>query len=92
MNAIEIEEAVSRLAEEPFAPEGFALAFLEAFGNKTTTLKRLKTGTTNKSDVSGGVLQRSNIHIATCEKGEVADTLTVLRESPRQLSRRLSLY
>lgn len=43
MNAVEIEEAVSRLAEAPFDPEEFPFAFLEAFGNKSTTLKRLKS-------------------------------------------------
>jgi hypothetical protein len=42
MNAVEIEEAVSRLAEIPFDPEVFPYAFLEAFGNKETTLKRLR--------------------------------------------------
>jgi len=40
MNAVEIEEAVSKLAEAPFEPEAFPYAFLEAFGNKDTTLKR----------------------------------------------------
>jgi hypothetical protein len=31
MNAVEIEEAVSRLAESPFDPAEFPFAFLEAF-------------------------------------------------------------
>jgi len=64
MNAVEIEEAVSRLAEQPFDPEEFPFAFLEALGNKTTTIKRLRSGASNKSDL-GGVLQTNNIHIAT---------------------------
>jgi hypothetical protein len=81
MNAVEIEEAVSLLAEQPFEAEAFPYAFLEAFGNKATTIKRLKSGATNKSDV-GGVLQRSNIHIKTCGEGEVAATLDALRDSP----------
>jgi hypothetical protein len=82
MNAVEIEEAVSRLAEEPFAPEDFAYAFLEAFGNKATTIKRLRSGSTNKSDVSGGVLQRGNIHIKVCSAGQVSDSLNELKDSP----------
>jgi len=41
MNAVEIEEAVSSLAEAPLDFEEFRYAFLEAFGNKSTTLKRL---------------------------------------------------
>lgn len=83
MNAVEIEEAVSQLAEAPFDPEEFPFAFLEAFGNKSTTIKRLKSqrNSTNKSDLDG-VLQRNNIHIKVCLEGEVTDTLTALRESP----------
>jgi hypothetical protein len=82
MNAVEIEEAVSRLAEAPFDPAEFPYAFLEAFGNKETTIKRLRSGGTNQSDLPGGVLQRSNIHIKVCPEGEVAATLAALRESP----------
>jgi len=84
MNAVEIEEAVSRLAEAPFDPEAFPFAFLEAFGNKPTTLKRLqsKSSSSNQSDLPGGVLQRNNIHLKVCPEGEVTATLTVLRDSP----------
>ena len=80
MNAVEIEEAISALAAEPFDGEEFPYAFLEAFGNKATTIKRLRAGSSNKSDL-GGVLQTSNIHIKTCATGEVTETLTALRES-----------
>lgn len=34
MNAVEIEEAVSALAERPFDPQEFPFSFLEAFGNR----------------------------------------------------------
>ncbi len=81
MNAVEIEEAISQLAEQPFDPVNFPYAFLEAFGNKETTIKRLRAGASNKSDL-GGVLQASNIHIKVCAEGEVTKTLTELRESP----------
>ncbi|MBD2424808.1 class I SAM-dependent DNA methyltransferase [Phormidium sp. FACHB-1136] len=83
MNAVEIEEAVSQLAEAPFDPEEFPFAFLEAFGNKATTIKKLRStkGSSNHSDL-GGVLQRNNIHLKVCPPGQVADTLTALRESP----------
>ncbi len=81
MNAVEIEEAVSQLAEAPFDPEEFPFAFLEAFGNKQTTIKRLRSSS-NQSDRSGGVLQRNNIHLQVCEPGEVTATLTALRDSP----------
>lgn len=81
MNAVEIEDAISALAAEPFDAAEFSFAFLAAFGNKATTIDRLRKGNTNRSDVSGGVLQRNNIHIAVCEQGTVGATLKALRES-----------
>ena len=82
MNAVEIADAVSTLVEQPFDRDKFPFAFLEAFGNKETTLKKLRSGDSNKSDLPGGVLQRNNIHLKVCAPGEVAKTLTALRESP----------
>ena len=82
MNAVEIEEAISDLALQPFDAAEFPFAFLAAFGNKDTTLKRLRAGNNNASDVPGGVLQRSNIHIAVCDAGAVGETLKALRTSP----------
>src|SRR5687768_14907246 len=81
MNAVEIEEAISALAEQPFAAPEFPFAFLQAFGNKETTLRRLRKGESNKSDL-GGVLQTSNIHIAVASAGEVTRTLAALKASP----------
>ena len=81
MNAVEIEEAVSALAGGPFEAEEFPFEFLEAFGNKATTIKRLRSGASNGSDL-GGVLQRSNIHIKVCPEGEAAATLAALKASP----------
>ena len=81
MNAVEIEEAVSALAGQPFDPAEFPFAFLEAFGNKATTIKRLRSGASNKSDV-GGVLQTGNIHIAVAAPGDVTRTLAALKASP----------
>lgn len=81
MNAVEIEEAVSALAEQPFDADEFPFAFLAAFGNKATTIKRLRTGASNQSDL-GGILQTKNIHIATCAVGEVDRTLDALKASP----------
>lgn len=92
MNAVEIEEALSELASQPFNEAEFPYAFLAAFGNKTTTIERLRKakagskGGTNASDVSGGVLQRNNIHIATCQPEQVGATLQALRESPQTIA------
>ncbi len=85
MNAVEIEQAVSQLAEQPFEPAEFPFQFLEAFGNKATTVKRLRaTGksTTNKSDLADAILQRNNIHLAVSAPDQVAEKLQALIDSP----------
>src|SRR5690554_750064 len=82
MNAVEIEEALTELFGAEFDAESFAFAFLRAFGNKDTTIKRLQVGSTNKSNVDGGVLQRKNIHLRVCAPGEVGEGFAALKESP----------
>jgi len=82
MNAVEIEEAISDLALKPFDRNEFPFSFLAAFGNKDTTIKRLRKGDSNASDIPGGVLQRNNIHIAVCQPGAVGETLKALRANP----------
>ncbi len=81
MNAVEIETAVSELALQPFDREEFPFSFLLAFGNKETTIKRLRSGASNKSDL-GGILQTNNIHIAVAQSGEVTKILAALKVSP----------
>jgi hypothetical protein len=83
MNAVEIEAAVSALASEPWNAAEFPFAFLAAFGNKKTTIDRLRKGDSNASDVPGGVLQRRNIHLAVGKSGAVTETLKFLRENPQ---------
>ncbi|WP_442682505.1 class I SAM-dependent DNA methyltransferase [Stenotrophomonas sp. JC08] len=82
MNAVEIEQALSDLALQPFDGTEFPFQFLAAFGNKAVTIDRLRKGNTNHSDVPGGVLQRSHIHIAVAEPGQVGQTLAALKASP----------
>src|SRR3546814_5024767 len=84
MNAVETEEAVSALAERPFDSAEFPFQFLEALGNKETTIKRLRAakGSTNASDLPGAVLQRNNIHIAAAAPGEVSVSFAALKASP----------
>jgi hypothetical protein len=82
MNAVEVEQAISDLALQPFDAAEFPFAFLAAFGNRDTTLKRLRAGNNNASDVPGGVLQRNNIHIAVCSPGSTGAGLHALRSSP----------
>ena len=87
MNAVEIEQAITELAERPFDGAEFPFAFLEAFGNTATTLTKLRKGTSNKSDL-GGVLQTGNIHILVAEPGRVAEALDALRASPATTNKR----
>lgn len=86
MNPVEIEEAVSSLASEPFDRAEFPYQFLLAFGNPDTTIRQLRTGSKNQSDMTGGVLQRNNIHIATCASGAVHETLRALCDSAKTVS------
>lgn len=80
MNPVEIEAAVSDLAIQPFDKDEFPFSFLRAFGNKETTIRRLRSGESNKSDL-GGVLQTNNIHITVAKPGEVTKTLAALKAS-----------
>ena len=94
MNAVEIEQAVSDLVEAPFDRESFAFSFLEAFGNKATTIKKLKVdrskkGAANKSDLEGGVLQTKNIHLLVCDEGKVTESLKALVDSPETSKRKV---
>ena len=81
MNAIEIEEAISALFDKPCVPETFPAEFLEAFGNKTTIIKRLQSAT-SLSDIDGAVLLRNNIHIKVCPEGRVGSVFNQLKTSP----------
>lgn len=86
MNAVEIEAAVSDLAAEPFDMAEFPFQFLAAFDKKETTLKRLRKGDSNKSDVLGAVLLQANIHIAICAAGETRATMERLKASPKTVA------
>ncbi|WP_296722000.1 DNA methyltransferase [Erythrobacter sp.] len=88
MNPVEIGDAITELAQQPFDAAEFPFQFLAAFGNKKTAIDRLRAGNTNQSDVPGGVLQRSHIHIAACGPSTVNDTLTALRASPKTASQK----
>ena len=65
MNAVEIEEAVSELVEAVFDAAEFPYSFLEAFGNRDTTIRQLRSGHSNKSDVDGAVLNAAELDART---------------------------
>ncbi len=59
MNAVEIEEAISALAEQAFDPAELPFRFRQAFGNKETTIKKLRTGASNKRRLACSFVARS---------------------------------
>ena len=81
MNPIEIGDAVSKLAEQPFDANEFPFAFLECFDNVPFTIQMLRHGNSNESDI-GGVLQKNRIHLKTCPAGQGLNTLEELKTSP----------
>ncbi|HRO33051.1 MAG TPA: N-6 DNA methylase [Brevundimonas sp.] len=87
MNAVEIAEAVSELARQPFDADEFPYALLRAFGRKDVELKRLRKN--NTSDVAGGVLRRDSIHMAVTAPGEAGAALQALRGSPKSAANRV---
>lgn len=87
MNAVEIAEAVSELARQPFDAGEFPYALLRAFGRKDVELKRLRKN--NTSDVDGGVLRRDSIHMAVTAPGGAGAALQALRESPKSGANRV---
>jgi hypothetical protein len=84
LSPVEIEEAVSNLALQLFDGDERPHAFLMAFSNKDTTIKKLRStkSSSNSSDIRNGVLQRSNIHIAICAENDANSTLVKLKQSP----------
>ena len=96
MNAVEIEEAISDLADQPFDVTEFPYRFLEAFGNKSTTIQRLRKGDSNKTDLQGALLQTNNIHILTLlpnqEGSDVRYSIRALQNSPATKKYKAKLY
>ena len=85
MKTTEIADAVQELTEKPFAPDDFAYDFLRAFGADDVTIKRLRTGNSNKSDVENAVLPggktKLKVHILPAAPGAVDAAMEQLQNS-----------
>jgi len=74
MNAVEIEQAVSELAEQPFDAAEFPYACLMALGNKDTTIKWLCTG------------RRTSPTLMAFGAASCRPTTSILRSAPQATS------
>lgn len=83
MNAVEIEEAVGELAQQPFNPKTFVTGFMAAYGAPKTTLTLIQNGNNNPSDLTGGVLWRKWLHYKPSPTGQVADDLDSIEASKK---------
>lgn len=83
MNVIEIEEALSELAQASFNPEAFIWEFMASYGAPKSTIARLQTGDGNTSDVPGGVIWRKWLHFKACQIGQTTQALDALESSKK---------
>ena len=83
MNPTEIYDALDKVASAPFDPVEFPFAFAEATDNARATISKLRNGSTNKSDIAGGVLLHRKFHYAPAPLGEFEAVLDRLRASRR---------
>ncbi len=75
MNPVEIEQAVSRLFEQPFGAESFSFDFVCAYKTPDATIRKA-------APVSiSGVLRRLKIHIKVDKLGDVEQALQEVRAS-----------
>ncbi|AOX18685.1 class I SAM-dependent DNA methyltransferase [Kozakia baliensis] len=83
MNPTEIYEALATIAAAPFEPDEFPFAFAEATDAAQAAISKLRNGSTNKSDLPGGVLFGKRFHYAPASAGQSDVTLDQLRTSKK---------
>ena len=83
MNPTEIYDALAKIAAEPFDPNEFPFAFAEATDAAKAAISKLRNGSTNKSDLPGGVLFNKKFHYAPALTGLTDITLDQLRASKK---------
>ncbi|MBR9763539.1 MAG: class I SAM-dependent DNA methyltransferase [Rhodobacteraceae bacterium] len=83
MNPTEIYDALAELAREPFDATEFPFAFATATDGAKAAISKLRSGSTNKSDLPGGVLFGKKFHFAPALAGMTDVTLDQLRSSKK---------
>ncbi|GBQ94859.1 class I SAM-dependent DNA methyltransferase [Gluconobacter cerinus] len=86
MNPTEIYDALSQIAEASFDAEEFPFSFAEATDASQAAISKLRNGSTNKSDLPGGVLFGRRFHYAPATTGKSDTTLEQLRASKKTKS------
>lgn len=81
MNAVEIEEAVTELTQQPYEPVTFITGFMAAYGASATTITRLKGGDGNTSDLAGGILWKKWLHFQPAAEGQASNVLDAIEAS-----------
>lgn len=82
MNPTEIYDALAEIAAAPFDPNEFPFSFAEATDAAKAAISKLR-GSTNKSDLLGGVLFNRKFHYAPALAGLTDTTLEQLRNSKK---------
>lgn len=85
MNPTEIADALDAIAKAKFDPAEFGYAFAQATDNAQATVAKLRVGSTNKSDIAGGVLLNGKFHYASALPGMAVEMLAALRASKRNV-------
>ncbi|WP_395172674.1 class I SAM-dependent DNA methyltransferase [Roseibium alexandrii] len=83
MNPTEIYDALAEIAAEPFDATEFPFAFAAATDGAKAAISKLRSGSTNKSDLPGGVLFGKKFHYAPALAGMTDVTLDQLRSSKK---------
>ncbi|WP_122928176.1 DNA methyltransferase [Sphingobium sp. LF-16] len=83
MNPTEIYDALAEIAAEPFDATEFPFAFAAAIDGAKAAISKLRSGSTNKSDLQGGVLFGKKFHYAPTLAGMTDGTLDLLRSSKK---------
>ncbi|MFT9289980.1 class I SAM-dependent DNA methyltransferase [Gluconobacter oxydans] len=86
MNPTEIYDALSKIAEVSFDAGEFPFSFAEATDASQAAISKLRNGSTNKSDLPGGVLFGKRFHYAPAPAGKSDATLEQLRASKKTKS------
>ncbi|QEH97907.1 class I SAM-dependent DNA methyltransferase [Gluconobacter thailandicus] len=86
MNPTEIYDALSTIAEASFDAEEFPFSFAEATDASQAAISKLRNGSTNKSDLPGGVLFGKRFYYAPAPAGKSDTTLEQLRASKKTKS------